>query len=212
MRSYKHATKSANRQAPAANAAGAKARTMSVPPYVFQTLDTLDAEVITSQRQLAAATGISLGQINATLHRLMEKRLVTISHLKPESGRVQRVYRLTAKGRQAKARLAASFVTAHLEESRRLKARLARRLAPLQKDGRRVVFLGPEDIGAFVDCTIRLKNLDLSLVGHCTSAESLGRIKAKDFDLVLFFDADHASLEATARKAGLSPRRFVSLW
>jgi DNA-binding PadR family transcriptional regulator len=212
MRSYRRTTKSANHRATGATSTEGKARAVSAPPYTFQILDTLDAEVVTSQRQLSEATGISLGQVNATLRRLMEKRLVTIGHLDPESGRVQRVYRLTAKGKQAKAKLAVNFITAHLEESRRLKARLVSRLAPLQKDGRRVVVLGPEEIGNFVDCTIKLENLDLRLVDHCPTVENLGRLNAKDFDLVLLFDTAHVGLETIARKAGLSVRRFVPLW
>ena len=212
MRSYQRATKGANHRGTQPKASEPRLRGAAVPPYVFQVLDALDSEVVTNQRQLAASTGISLGQVNATLRRLMEKRLVTIGHLSPESGRVQRVYRLTAKGRQAKAKLAVNFVTAHLEESRRLKTRLVSRLAPLQKDGRRVVVLGPEEISNFIDCTIKLENLDLRLVDHCATVENLGRLSAKDCDLVLFFDTTHAGIDAIARKTGLSTRRFVSLW
>jgi DNA-binding MarR family transcriptional regulator len=212
MRSYQRATRSANYHSTEAKTPEAKPRSATPPPYVFQVLDALDSEVITNQRQLADRTGISLGQVNTTLRRLLEKRLVSIGHLNPESGRVQRVYRLTPKGRQAKGKLGVIYITAHIEEFKRIKTRLVSRLAPLQKDNRRVVVLGPEEIKDFVDCTIFNEQLDLHLVNHCTSPEGLGRLKAKDFDLVLFFDAAQAGLEAIARKAGLSPRRFVPLW
>lgn len=212
MRSYQRLTKAATHRGTQPKAPEPRSRAASVPPYVFQLLDTLDAEVVTSQRQLAAATGISLGQVNATLHRLMEKRLVSIGHLGPGSGRVQRVYRLTNKGKQVRAKLAVSFVTAHLEEIKRLKSRLVSRLKPLLANSRRVVILGPEEIKNFVSCTISTEGLDLQLVEHCPSTESLRRLNARDFDLVLFFDTAQAGLDAIARASGLSPKRFVSLW
>ena len=212
MRSYQHLTKAATHRTNSTAAPGCKTRAVSAPPYVFQVLDTLDTEQINSQRQLAAATGISLGQVNATLHRLMEKRLVSIGHLAPGSGRVQRVYRLTNKGKQVRAKLAVSFVTAHLEEIKRLKSRLVSRLKPLLANSRRVVILGPEEIKNFVSCTISTEGLDLQLVEHCPSTESLRRLDARDFDLVLFFDTAQAGLDAIARASGLSPKRFVSLW
>lgn len=211
MRSYKRIAKTESQGATVGTSSPAKPRAASVPPYVFQVLDALDSEVVTNQRQLAASAGISLGQANTTLHRLMEKRMVSIGNLRPESGRLQRVYRLTTKGKQAKGRLAVNFISAHLEEAKRLKTRLINRLAPLEKDSPRVVVLGPEEIGKFVKCTIKLEDLDMVMVGHCTSAEDLARIDAKDFDRVLFFDAAQAGLEATARKAGLPPERFVPL-
>ena len=48
----------------------------------FQVLDTLDSREITSQRQLSEKTGISLGQINYVLKRLIEKGWIKIGNFK----------------------------------------------------------------------------------------------------------------------------------
>ena len=64
----------------------------------FQILDALDREEISTQRQLADNSGISLGQVNYILKSLLEKGLVKISNFKRNPHKIGYVYFLTPKG------------------------------------------------------------------------------------------------------------------
>ena len=64
----------------------------------FQILDTLDGQEISTQRQLAQFTGISLGQINYVLKQLLEKGLVKIGNFRKNPYKIGYTYLLTPKG------------------------------------------------------------------------------------------------------------------
>ena len=64
----------------------------------FQILGTLDSQEISSQRQLAKSTGISLGHINYVLKRLLEKGLVKTGNFRKNPYKIGYTYLLTPKG------------------------------------------------------------------------------------------------------------------
>jgi len=55
---------------------------MALSKKDFKVLDALDSEPITTQRQLSEHTGISLGQINYVLRRLLEKGMVKVHNFR----------------------------------------------------------------------------------------------------------------------------------
>ena len=83
---------------------------MSLSSNDFQVLDALDSGEITTQRQLAEHTGISLGQINYVVKRLLEKGLVKVGNFKKSPKKIGYAYLLTPKGIEEKSKLAVRFV------------------------------------------------------------------------------------------------------
>gem|GEM_PF-4136682 len=79
-------------------------------------LDAIERWEISSQRQLAGHTGISVGKINYLLRELLAKGLVKMGNFKRNSAKIDYTYVLTRKGLEAKSRAAARFVNAKLEE------------------------------------------------------------------------------------------------
>jgi DNA-binding MarR family transcriptional regulator len=183
---------------------------------LFNMLDTLDSETITSQRQLAERTGMSLGKVNSALRRLMENKLVRLEHHTTVSRRFGNIYRLTGKGTEVKSKFAATFFKARLKECSRLRSRLEKRLISIQVDGpRRVVVVGPEEIKNLIAYIVETKKLKIDVVGHYPTA--LGffagpKVKMNAFDLVLIFDSVTGGIEDLVEKSGLSAERFLSFW
>ena len=68
----------------------------------FQVLDALDREEISTQRQLADNSGISLGQVNYILKSLLGKGLVKVSNFKKNPNKIGYAYFLTPKGIEEK--------------------------------------------------------------------------------------------------------------
>ena len=73
----------------------------------FQILETLDVQEISTQRQLAKLTGISLGQINYVLKQFLAKGLVKIGNFRKNPHKIGYAYLLTQKGIETKSKLAA---------------------------------------------------------------------------------------------------------
>ena len=88
----------------------------------FQVLDILDRQEISTQRQLAEHSGISLGQVNYILKSLLEKGLVKIGNFRKHPRKIGYVYLLTPRGIEAKSRLAVRFVMSKLNEYSNLRA------------------------------------------------------------------------------------------
>lgn len=70
----------------------------------------LEADPALSQRQLAAALGISLGRTNHCLKALIEKGLVKVGNFRRSTRKLGYLYLLTPQGLEQKARLAARFL------------------------------------------------------------------------------------------------------
>lgn len=128
-----------------------------------------------TQRSLAACLGISLGWVNALLHRLEDERLITVSR----SGHVRSPrYALTNRGRGELRRVAAAMAVeagAMLEGPRR---ELEEQARSLRADGRRRALLcgcGPlADVAASA-----LRNGGLKLVGVVSPVAGPGRVAGK---------------------------------
>lgn len=186
---------------------------MSLSPNDFQVLEALDAKEITSQRQLAADTGISLGQINYVLHRLLEKGLVKIGNFKKNPKKIGYAYLLTPGGIEAKSRMAVGFVMRKLDEYNRMKSRLADRLLAISHAGnRRIVFVGPGEVRDFVASIIAEQALDLDVVGHAHHPADLADATFGPFDVALLFHESAADMEKAAAASGLPEKRLVPLW
>jgi len=102
---------------------------MSLNATDYQVLDALDSAEITTQRQLAEHTGISLGQINYVIKRLLEKGLVKVGNFKKSPKKIGYAYLLTPQGIEEKSKLAVRFVMRKLDEYKRIENRIAEKLA-----------------------------------------------------------------------------------
>jgi EPS-associated MarR family transcriptional regulator len=182
----------------------------------FEVLDALDSGEITTQRQLAEHTGISLGQINYVLKRLLEKGLVKIGNFKKNPHKIGYAYLLTPKGIEEKSRLAVRFVVRKLDEYSRLQDRIAQRLSAIDdKKGRkkkRVVFVGPEMVCDFVEEVVRSRRFNLAVVQCCQGADELAATDAGKYDVVLLSDEHAGSPQKIAADTGLPREIFLPLW
>jgi EPS-associated MarR family transcriptional regulator len=155
----------------------------------FQILDALDREEISTQRQLADNSGISLGQVNYILKSLLDKGLVKISNFRHSQHKIGYIYFLTPKGIEEKSKLAVKFVLRKLKEYEFLRGRLTERLINIEKEGyKRVLFIGPLMVKEFIEDIIEEKGIGLILASHCEDTVSAGSLKKDRFDIALLFD------------------------
>ncbi|MFH1985666.1 MAG: MarR family EPS-associated transcriptional regulator [Pseudomonadota bacterium] len=186
---------------------------MSFSGKDFQILDALDSGDICTQRQLSDHTGISLGQINYVLRRLLDKGFVKVGNFRKNPNKLGYIYKLTPKGIETRSRLAVSFVVKRLGEYRELKSRLVVRLADFEKNGLiQVVFVGPAIVKEFIETIIRTESMKLRLVEHLESAEEMARRAPPVFDAVLLFDASSESLDGIANDSGVPREKLKMLW
>lgn len=187
--------------------------TVSLSGKDFQVLDALDSGDISTQRQLSDHTGISLGQINYVLRRLLEKGFVKMGNFRKNPNKIGYIYKLTPKGIEAKSRLAVNFVVNRLGEYRQLKARLAARLRDFDGRGLQlVVFVGPVIVREFIENIILAEALRLRLVDHLDRVDGLGRLVPDTFDAVLLFDANAESLDGITQETGVPREKLKMLW
>jgi EPS-associated MarR family transcriptional regulator len=90
----------------------------------FQILETLDRQEISTQRQLAKFTGISLGQINYVLKQFLAKGLIKIGNFRKNPRKIGYAYLLTPKGIEEKSKLAARFIISKLKEYNNIRGKL----------------------------------------------------------------------------------------
>lgn len=186
---------------------------MDLSEKTFQVLDTLDRQEISTQRQLAEHSGVSLGQVNYVLKSLLKKGLVKIGNFRKNPHKIGYVYLLTPKGIEAKSRLAVDFVMLRLKEYNSLRQRLAERLAIIQSKGHvRIVFVGPKIAKEFLDSIIKDEFPSLVLVGHCAEWEDLKDYNPESFDMVLLFDGNSMGLRKIKEATGISPEKLLPLW
>ena len=188
-------------------------RAMALSKKDFKVLDALECEPITTQRQLSEHTGISLGQINYVLRRLLEKGMVKVGNFRKNPNKLSYVYKLTPAGIEARSRLAVNFVVSRLREYYNLQRRLSRRLQELEKEGDvAIVFVGPAIVNEFVETTISEENLKLKLVAHLPAAGKLPSLADKKFDTVLLFDENSEGLQQVALETGIATEKLALLW
>ncbi len=177
----------------------------------FQILEILGGQEISTQRQLAKSTGISLGQINYVLKQLLSKGLVKIGNFSKNPHKIGYVYLLTPKGIEEKSKLAAHFVVSKLKEYNNIRGKLEERLIAIAKNGRnRIIFVGPEIVKEFINSIIHEKALALILVAHCEDWHDIKQYDDNSFDLVIEFNANQDT--KTAKLNGISSDRVTSLW
>ena len=177
----------------------------------FQILEILGGQEISTQRQLAKSTGISLGQINYVLKQLLSKGLVKIGNFSKNPHKIGYVYLLTPKGIEEKSKLAAHFVVSKLKEYNNIRGKLEERLIAIAKNGRnRIIFVGPEIVKEFINSIIHEKALALILVAHCEDWHDIKQYDDNSFDLVIEFNANQDA--KTAKLNGISSGRVISLW
>ncbi len=177
----------------------------------FQILEILGGQEISTQRQLAKSTGISLGQINYVLKQLLSKGLVKIGNFSKNPHKIGYVYLLTPKGIEEKSKLAAHFVVSKLKEYNNIRGKLEERLIAIAKNGRnRIIFVGPEIVKEFINSIIHEKALALILVAHCEDWHDIKQYDDNSFDLVIEFNANQDA--KTVKLNGISSGRVISLW
>jgi EPS-associated MarR family transcriptional regulator len=74
-----------------------------------------------SQRELAAALGMSLGKTNYCIKALMVKGLIKVNNFRSHKNKLAYAYLLTPQGIAEKANLTAEFLRRKLDEYERLK-------------------------------------------------------------------------------------------
>ncbi len=177
----------------------------------FQILETLDVQEISTQRQLAKLTGISLGQINYVLKQFLAKGLIKIGNFRKNPHKIGYAYLLTPKGIEEKSKLAAHFIVSKLKEYNNIRGRLVGKLTAIQKSGyNRIIFIGPEIVKEFIDSIIDEKALGLVLVAHCEDRQDIKQYDDNSFDIVVEFKANQDT--KTAKLNGISSDRVTSLW
>jgi len=186
---------------------------MKLSEKAFQVLDTLDRQEISTQRQLAEHSGISLGQVNYILKSLLEKGLVKIGNFRKNPYKIGYVYLLTPKGIEAKSRLAVKFVMSKLREYNSLRNRLTERLTTIENKGHiRIIFVGPPTVKEFVDSIIDGRHLKLVVVGHCNDWKDLKDIEPESFDIVLLSDGNSKGIRKIKEATGISSEKLLPLW
>jgi EPS-associated MarR family transcriptional regulator len=179
----------------------------------FQVLNTLSSQDVSTQRQLAELSGISLGQINYALKSLMKKGLVKIGNFRKSRHKIGYFYLLTPKGIEVKSRLATNFVVNKLKEYNSLKKVITSRLTALEKKGHlRIVFVGPEIVKGFVDSIIKENNMKLDLAGYCRQWEELKNFRHESFDIFLLFDGNVTGIKIITEDTGISRDKLLPLW
>jgi len=185
---------------------------MRLSEKTFQVLDTLDRKEISSQRQLADHSGISLGQVNYILKSLLEKGLVKVDNFRNNPKKIGYVYFLTPKGIEAKSRLAVRFVIRKIREYDEIRARLTERLIEVEKSGfSRVVFIGPPVVKDLINKLIKERNLNIVLANSYSDPRDSSIKEAGSFDVALLFDDDPEGIP-DMEIAKIPGDRIVTLW
>ena len=90
----------------------------------FRVLRLLQENPEMSQRELAAAVGVSVGGIHYVLNTLIDKGLVKLGNFTAAEDKRRYAYILTAKGLAEKAVLTSRFLIRKIEEYNALKAEI----------------------------------------------------------------------------------------
>ena len=179
----------------------------------FRVLDTLDSHEVASQRQLAEHSGISLGQANYVIRSLLKKGLVKIGNFQRNPNKISYAYILTAKGIEAKSKLAGRFILSRLREYENLRQRITEKLIYMVQQGHfRVIFIGPDMVSDLVASIIKEKNMRVKLVSRFKKLGDLAEVDPSSYDIALFLeDGDGPSGKKINRAVDLR-NRVVPLW
>ena len=92
----------------------------------YQLLKLIETNPELSQRELAAAMGVSLGKINYCLRAIIERGLVKVKNFKANPNKRVYAYYLTPKGMEEKTKVTARFLKRKMHEYEELKHEIAR--------------------------------------------------------------------------------------
>ena len=186
---------------------------MKLSEKAFQVLDALDRQRISSQRQLAEHTGISLGQVNYILKSLLDRGMVKIGNFRRNPRKIGYMYLLTPKGIETKSKLAVKFIVSKLNEYNTLRSRLAERLEIIGEKGHiRLAFVGPEIVKEFTKSVIEESGLDVVLGTSCKDWTRLKGIDQESFDAALLCDGSSEGLNKIAATTGIPREKLFPLW
>ena len=87
----------------------------------YKVFKLLEANPEISQRELAAALGVSLGKANYCIRAMIDKGLVKANNFKNSASKRAYVYVLTPRGLEEKARISVGFLKRKLQEYDALK-------------------------------------------------------------------------------------------
>ena len=185
---------------------------MRLSEKTFQVLDALDRREISSQRQLADHSGISLGQVNYIIKSLLEKGLIKVDNFRKNPKKIGYVYFLTPKGIEAKSRMAVRFVIRKIKEYDEIRERITEKLIGVESPGiSHAVFIGPPVVEDLVSQIIKEKNLNIVLVKSCPDQRELGGSETGGFDIVLLFD-DNPEVMSDTAEIKIPGGKVVTLW
>ena len=97
---------------------------MLTDEYRHRILRLLETNPHASQRRIAGGLGVGLGRANYYLKVLIQRGLVKTKDFRNSANRRAYLYRLTAKGLEAKARVTARFLRAKMREYESLREEL----------------------------------------------------------------------------------------
>jgi DNA-binding MarR family transcriptional regulator len=121
-------------------------------PSVLRVLDALSKGPSLTQRDVARATGLSLGMVNAILRRLSTTGYIKIKGL---TGR-KLSYMLTPHGLTEKARRSTEYLKHTIETYEKLRLRLAMMLRELESKGqKRLLIVGDGEVAKFTEMSLK---------------------------------------------------------
>ena len=91
----------------------------------FRVLRVLHDTPDLSQRQIASATGVSVGAVNYCLHALAQKGQIKVRNFQSSRNKLRYAYILTPRGMAEKTRLTGTFLKRKVAEYQALKAEIA---------------------------------------------------------------------------------------
>jgi len=186
---------------------------MKLSEKIFQVLDALDNQEISTQRELAEHTGVSLGQVNYILKSLLEKGLVKIGNFRKNPRKIGYIYFLTPKGIETKSKLAVNFVLAKLREYDHLRARLLQRLLSIEKTYKqKFIFVGPQKVHDFIESIIQEEKLNLIMTKYYFSLNDLLNIDPSSFDKILLFDGAEETQSGVKTLTNAVREKVIHLW
>ncbi len=93
---------------------------------ILSMLREINGSPSTTQRELSARLGISLGKVNFLLRALIEKGLVKVSNFKTSEHKTAYLYHLTPHGIEEKTKVTYHFLKRKIEEYTRLEEEIKR--------------------------------------------------------------------------------------
>ncbi|MDP2071927.1 MAG: MarR family EPS-associated transcriptional regulator [Methylotenera sp.] len=97
---------------------------MLTDEYSYKILKLVEEKPDISQRELAAALGISLGKVNFCLKALIDVGLLKASNFKNSKNKLAYMYLLTSAGIEEKAKITMRFLLSKMQEYETLRAEI----------------------------------------------------------------------------------------